>query len=308
MLVGIGCIASAPLSCSRTVPPATGASEPARVNEDTPVKPAPEETPEAVDARLEQATRDRPSDASAWAALGDHRYAYHRPEEAERAWARSLELDAAQADLLWKLGTLDSGRDDDASAEQHYRAALRVDPRHTGALHNLGSIHFSRGELTRAEDLLRRAIAADGGAEHLLGRVLAAQGRHEEAAVAYRQSLVHPGNGLLALALINADLGAALMELGQDADAAAALNAALDAYHDLQRHPAGYGRDTPAVAETHYRLARVTSRTGDTQQALWHLGQAVSLQPSWLDKARDEADLAAVRRLPGWTALSRSRE
>jgi tetratricopeptide (TPR) repeat protein len=72
-----------------------------------------------------------------------------------------------------------------------YRAALARVPAYAPALVGLADVAHRRGEVTRAERLLRRALArvADPGAAATLGDVVAAQGRRQEAERWYRRAL-----------------------------------------------------------------------------------------------------------------------
>lgn len=95
-------------------------------------------------------------------------------------------------------------------AEQLYRAVLKSDPNHFGALHYLGTIRSLRGQHDDAARLIRKALnqkpnAAE--AHNSLGVVLLAQGRPREAILRFERALaLRPGlseaHGNLANALV----------------------------------------------------------------------------------------------------------
>lgn len=101
-----------------------------------------------------------------------------------------------------------------ATAERHYRAALRVAPDDADALHMLGVVRGARGHPAEAEKLLRAAIALrPGRAEPWsnLGSLLLRFDRAADAAAALREAIARdPG---LADALAN--LAGALLALDQ---------------------------------------------------------------------------------------------
>lgn len=80
---------------------------------------------------------------------------------AQAKWAAATEElkrvnDGASADWHNLMGyTLRKARTPDlAAAERHYEEALRIDPRHRGALEYVGELHLMKGELPRAEERL----------------------------------------------------------------------------------------------------------------------------------------------------------
>src|SRR5438874_13797596 len=78
-----------------------------------------------------------------------------------------------------------------AEAERLYRQILSTNPNHPDALHMLGVLAHQANQNSAAEDLIRQAIALRGvPAYHAnLGKVLAAQGKLDDAIAAYRHSL-----------------------------------------------------------------------------------------------------------------------
>ncbi len=221
-------------------------------------------------ATLRAAVRRNPFGATAWRELGDHFNTFHRAEEAESAWRESLRLDPQQADVHWKIGTLLSSRGENAAAQASYQTALAIEPDHFGSLFNLGNLAFAEGRLDQAEQMLKRAADLDGRGSYSLGCLYAAQGRWAEAVGAFERSLWEQDGdiGPLFSASINAELGAALMELGRDAEATLALRSSLEAYDSVRRHPRFSSDDRAAAAEVASRLARLTVRAGEASADL----------------------------------------
>ena len=84
-----------------------------------------------------------------------------------RAWIAEKKWDAAIAELrriddrgsadwnnLMGLGLRKAHPPDLAAAERHYDEALRIDPRHRGALEYSGELYLMQGRLARAEERL----------------------------------------------------------------------------------------------------------------------------------------------------------
>ncbi|MCF8476019.1 MAG: tetratricopeptide repeat protein [Pseudolabrys sp.] len=79
-----------------------------------------------------------------------------------------------------------------AEAEQRYRQALAIDPRHAGSLHLLGIVAHQAGRHDLAVGLIGQAISINGevaGFHASLGAVLRAQGKPDDAAASYRKAL-----------------------------------------------------------------------------------------------------------------------
>jgi tetratricopeptide (TPR) repeat protein len=121
-----------------------------------------------------------------------------RPGELKLRFARACALD-------------DLGRPDDAA--QAYLDVLERDPQHFGALSNLGSLAFERGQLVRAWTCFQRAHAVDANdviANLNLGLLYTEQGAfdlarmHFEFILAHRpgdlHATLHANNGLAAVA------------------------------------------------------------------------------------------------------------
>jgi glutathione synthase/RimK-type ligase-like ATP-grasp enzyme len=130
-----------------------------------------------------------------------------KPDEVRLHFARACALD-------------DLGRPDDAAAAYH--AVLDRDPRHFGALTNLGSLALARGDMVRAWMCFHRAFDADSN--DVIGRLNLAQfyveqGAYDVARLHYdfvianrpgdAHANLHANNGLAALAEREGDLDGA---------------------------------------------------------------------------------------------------
>ena len=72
--------------------------------------------------------------------LGRNLAALNRLEEAKSRYLQAIEIDPDFAQAHTALGIIYGMQDDPGSAARHYRAALRVAPRHLPAQYNLGIV------------------------------------------------------------------------------------------------------------------------------------------------------------------------
>ena len=98
-----------------------------------------------------------PAPARAAAAPGD-RLALARALIADNKWVAAIDElkrvgDSGSADWnnLMGYSHRKAKRPDHAAAERHYDEALRIDPRHRGALEYSGELYLTLGDLARAE-------------------------------------------------------------------------------------------------------------------------------------------------------------
>ncbi len=149
---------------------------------------------EEAAAHYEAALRQAPRRAEAHAGLGLVRREQGRYQEAKQLYLTALEIKPGLAPASCGLGALLEEMNDLPGAESHFRATLRRDPTHAGALAQLATL--LRGKLPD-DDLaaLRRRLAEPGlrGADHAglhfgLAQVLDGRGQYAEAAEHLRRA------------------------------------------------------------------------------------------------------------------------
>jgi arylsulfatase A-like enzyme/Flp pilus assembly protein TadD len=107
---------------------------------------------------LEGLASDHPEFAEAHNYLGVAYARMGRGDEAEREFARVLDLDPSSASAENNLGTLALGRGDDASAVRHLERALELDPASASASNGLGVARARAGDLDGAIAAWKRAV------------------------------------------------------------------------------------------------------------------------------------------------------
>jgi tetratricopeptide (TPR) repeat protein len=123
----------------------------------------------------------------AWLALG-HTLEKSKPEEAVAAFQHAASLEPKQAEPHFAAGMLLERGNKFADAEQEYKRALGLDPGSSDAAVALANLAMRGRRFPEAEDYLRKLLAepAYSGPESAtveiqLGRVLAAEGKNDEA-------------------------------------------------------------------------------------------------------------------------------
>jgi len=133
-------------------------------------------------------------------------------------YTSSLQATPDSAVLLFNLGIASAENGDLAKAEDCYRRAIAIHPRYTGAMINLGNILRQQGKASEATALFQRALAIDPqnpDAWLNLGNTALQAGSFGEARSDYQRSLeLKPASVEATL-----DLGAVYQRLG-DLDAA----------------------------------------------------------------------------------------
>jgi hypothetical protein len=101
---------------------------------------------------------------------------------------RKLELARAyvpdNAETNFALGNLKLAQNDTSAASSLYLTTLRLDPRHRGAINNLGVLALENGQPEVAEQRFREALAIDGRnpkTHFLLAKTLIAKGQNDNA-------------------------------------------------------------------------------------------------------------------------------
>ena len=94
-------------------------------------------SPEGAEASLRLAIQAAPKSYAALSQLGLSLMRQGRFDEATQCFRDSLVLEPAQAEPHVELANIDLQKNDSASAIQHYRAALQVEPNEISALNNL---------------------------------------------------------------------------------------------------------------------------------------------------------------------------
>jgi tetratricopeptide (TPR) repeat protein len=82
-------------------------------------------------------------------------------DDAERLYARAIQLDPSLAIAYTNLGNIRFRRGDEPAAEALYRRAIEVDPRQPEAHYNLGYVMLERGDAAGAASYFERALEGD---------------------------------------------------------------------------------------------------------------------------------------------------
>jgi tetratricopeptide (TPR) repeat protein len=162
------------------------------------------------------------------------------PEQALAAYHQAATLQPKDPEPHLAAGHLLEQDNKFADAEQEYKQALALDPA-SDALTGLANIYMRGRRFVEAEEYLRKLVAArpDEAAAHVqLGRVLAAEGKNDEA-IAELQTVAKPAPGDVS---VQRDLADLYYAAGKNEEAEAAYRALLAAYpndaglhHDLGR-------------------------------------------------------------------------
>lgn len=168
-----------------------------------------------------------------------------------------------------------------AEAAEHYRKAIRLQPR--AAEHHVG-LGLALRAAGRGEEALaayRRAVSLRpdmAEAHHNLGNLLVAQGRAQDAKVSYRRALQADPR----LAVAHFELGNIAAAEGDDA-------AALEAY-------AAAALAMPERADFHIRIAQLLQKRGDREGAIAAFERGLALAP---DQPEPLANLGILLRSAG---------
>jgi serine/threonine-protein kinase len=256
---------------------------------------------------IEVATRQRMSPRYAHFARGYAAYLNGAADTAASEFRRTLALDPEMPTAWLQLGEtyihlLPSAGNPDSLAEVAFEEAHRLDPSATNVLFHLIEIRLRRGELARAEPLLRTFLAANP--DTILARqvqIMAACVRTGPANVDWRNATEARPVVLLAAATALAGAGSqlpcamegftALLHSDTLAQAGGRRFAALKGLHNLL---VAQGRTAEAAARIDAAVAR-----GDGGSSLYLLD--APLVPEFADRAQQVAHQDALQYGPNYT-------
>src|SRR5256885_1450686 len=128
----------------------------------------------------------------AYLKVGANSLAAGKLKDAADAFEGALEINAqlpeAHTHLIYVYGQLGQA----AKAEEHYRAAVRLDPKATEAYFNYGAFLLGHGRPVEAKEAFRMAIEVNphyAEAHNNLGYLLEGEGKSSEAVAEYRKAL-----------------------------------------------------------------------------------------------------------------------
>jgi Flp pilus assembly protein TadD len=140
---------------------------------------------------LEGLASDHPDFAEAHNTLGVAYARTGRVQDAEREFARVLELDPSSASAENNLGSLALTRGDDARAIRHLERALELDPASASASNGLGVARARAGDLDGALAAWRRAVELNPTQfDAMYNLALALSDRSREEAASYLERFV----------------------------------------------------------------------------------------------------------------------
>lgn len=145
--------------------------------------------PEAVD-RARTIASAAPDDPDAHFTLGLAQ-SEQDVTEAMRTFRRVIEMSPRHVLARYNLALILKRMDRLSDAMEELKTAIRIEPR-PEAQYTLGVIHWHQGDLPRAIDALRAAVALEtryADAHYTLGAVLYAQGNWKEAAESLRRAI-----------------------------------------------------------------------------------------------------------------------
>jgi len=150
---------------------------------------------------LEPTAHPEEGQARAWLALA-HLLENKKPEDALQAYRKASELTPKDPEPHLSAGLLHERQKEFSAAEAEYKQVLTLDPHSTDPHGNdpqtmeaaigLTNLYMKSGRLGEAEPLLRRLAGErpdDAGIHLQLGRVLAAQGKKDDAIVEIQSAL-----------------------------------------------------------------------------------------------------------------------
>ncbi len=181
-------------------------------------------------------------------------------DESVIAHQNALEIDAnlvqAHVNLIELYGRLGQFE----RAEEHYHAAVRLDPGSSESYYNYGVLLLSKEKYELAQDAFRKTIEIDpyhAGAHNNLGFLIERQGRLAEAAAEYRKSVDNKPSDRQA----HFNLGRVLVNLGKYQEGIRELEKTLEPEDE----------NTPRYT---YALGAAFARSGDSQNGVLYIRRA----------------------------------
>jgi tetratricopeptide (TPR) repeat protein len=127
--------------------------------------------------------------------LGEVRLALEDEARAEEAYRAVLELAPEDPNAHLELGVIGERRGDVTGAEEHFVESLKSDPGNPRALYSYASLYYATDDLETAEELLVRALAADDEYSPALSALASIRARNGdyESSLGYIEKAVEAG-------------------------------------------------------------------------------------------------------------------
>jgi cytochrome c-type biogenesis protein CcmH/NrfG len=110
-------------------------------------------------ASANQVVQRDPKNVRAWIALGNVYFDTHQPQKSVDAYARALELEPDNPDVLTDQGVMYRALGAYDKAIANFKKASQVDAKHLQSLYNLGVVYaFDLKDVPRAEEAWNRLI------------------------------------------------------------------------------------------------------------------------------------------------------
>ena len=127
--------------------------------------------------------------------LGEVRLALEDEAGAEEAYRAVLALDPEDPNAHLELGLIDERRGKAMEAEEHFIESLKSDPGNPRALYSYASLYYAADDLETAEELLVRALATDDGYSPALSALASIRARNGDydSSLGYIEKAVEAG-------------------------------------------------------------------------------------------------------------------
>lgn len=158
-------------------------------------------------------------------------------------------------------------------ARKHYERAIKLSPKYSEAINNLGTVHYARKSYRRAIGYYRRALA------------------------------VNPSS-----ASIYSNLGTAYFGRKKYKEAFEAYQKALELDPEVFEHRGGQGvllqeRSVEERAKFHFYLSKTYAKAGNVERALLYMRKAIEEGFKERNKFQEEPEFEALRALPEFQQL-----